>query len=154
MSADVNTFVDQIIADAKQKVRTDLSNISSKVKQDFATKAKEVVLLYYSHYPKPPRIYDRTNNLRDNVIDGSLSFFALNDNGYDAWIQFNSDNMSEYELGNKEAVVSNFMEGIHGKPSIFVENEEDKALNVMDVFQANYKTTLDGYFKNLGYTVK
>jgi hypothetical protein len=150
MGADVNSFVDTIIADAKEKVRTDLRNISSTVKKDFTDKAKEVVLLYYSHYS--PRVYTRTDNLKDNVIDDSLSFSALNGNGYDAWIQFNSDNMSEYDIGHKEAVVSNFMEGIHGKPSIFVEKQS--VLSLMDAFQVNYKTTLDGYFTNLGYTVK
>ena len=78
MSADINAIVDKIIADAEKKVRTDLEYISSKAKNDFITKAKEVVMLYYSHYPKPPRIYERTNNLRDNVVDSDLSFVALN----------------------------------------------------------------------------
>lgn len=150
MGADVNSLVDKIIADAEKKVRTDLRNISSTVKKDFTDKAKEVVLLYYSHYS--PRVYTRTDNLKDNVIDDSLSFSALNGNGYGAWIQFNSDNMSEYDVGNKDAVVSNFMEGIHGKPSIFVEN--NPAIDLMDEFQNNYKQTLDTYFINLGYTVK
>lgn len=152
MSADVNTFIDKIIADAEQKVRTDLKAVSSMAKKDFIKKAKEAVLLYYSHYPKPPRIYERTNNLRDNVIDDTLPFTALNGNGYDAWIQFNSDNMSDYNIGNKNAVVSNFMYGIHGKRSIFME--DNPAIDLMDDFQNNYKTTLDSYFMNLGYIVK
>ena len=154
MSADVNTVVDKIIADAKEKVRTDLKSISSMAKKDFANKAKEVVMLYYSHYPKPPRIYERTENLKKNVIDygNELSFVALNGNGYDAWIQFNSDNMSDYDMGNKDVVVANFMHGIHGRKSIFVE--DNPAMDLMDDFQNNYKKTLDTYFINLGYTVK
>ena len=152
MSADINTLVDKIIADAKQKVRTDLRDISSKAKSDFTSKAKEVVMLYYSHYPKPPRIYERTNNLRDNVIDGDLSFVALNGKGYDAWVQFNSDNMSDYDMGNKDVVVANFMHGIHGRKSVFVE--DNPAMDLMDDFQNNYKKTLDRYFMNLGYIVK
>lgn len=150
MSADINTLVDKIIADAEKKVRTDLKHISSMVKKDFINKAKEVVLLYYSHYS--PRVYNRTMNLKENVINDDLSFSTLNGNGYGAWIQFNSDNMSEYNVGSKEAVVSNFMSGIHGKRSIFVE--ENSAIDLMDDFQNNYKKVLDGYFMNLGYTVK
>ena len=152
MSADINAIVDKIIADAEKKVRTDLEYISSKAKNDFITKAKEVVMLYYSHYPKPPRIYERTNNLRDNVVDSDLSFVALNGNGYGAWVQFNSDSMSDYPMGNKDIVVANFMHGVHGRPSIFVE--EEPAITLMDDFQNNYKKTLDGYFSSLGYTVK
>lgn len=152
MGTDINTFVDKIIADAEKKVRTDLTNISFKAKNDFIAKAKEVVMLYYSHYTKPPRVYERTNNLRDNVIDTDLSFVALNGNGYDAWIQFNSDNMSDYIMGNKDVVVSNFMHGIHGRPSVFVEKES--ALDLMNTFQNGYKAILDNYFLNLGYTVK
>ena len=154
MGADVNSLIDKIIADAKQKVRTDLASISSKAKKDFADKAKEVVLLYYAHYTKPPRVYERTNNLRDGVIDDGedLSFSTLNGDGYGAWIQFNSDGMAEYDIGNKDIVVSHFMEGIHGRPSVFVE--KNPAIDLMDEFQNNYKQTLDTYFINLGYTVK
>lgn len=150
MSADVNTLVDKIIADAEKKVRTDLKNISSMAKKDFISKAKEAVLLYYTNYT--PRIYERTNNLRDNVVDDDLSFVILNGNGYDAWVQFNSDGMSDYNMGNKDVVVANFMYGIHGRKSIFVE--DNSAIDLMNDFQNNYKKTLDGYFLNLGYTVK
>ena len=150
MGADINTFIDKIVNDAEKKVRTDLKNISSKVKKDFANKAKEVVLLYYSNYS--PRMYVRTYNLQNGVVDNDLSFVALNGNGYDAWIQFNSNNMSDYEYGDKDVVVSNFMHGIHGRPSVFLEKKS--AMSLMDDFQEGYKATLDGYFINLGYTVK
>ena len=152
MSTDINVFIDKIIADAEEKVRTDLRDISLKVKSDFVAKAKEVVMLYYSHYTKPPRIYERTNNLRDNVIDDNLSFIALNGNGYDAWVQFNSDNMSDYDMGNKDVVVANFMHGIHGRKSIFVE--DNPAMDLMEDFQNNYKKILDGYFVSRGYTIR
>lgn len=152
MGTDINAFIDKIVADAEKKVRTDLRDISLKAKNDFVAKAKEVVLLYYAHYTKPPRVYERTNNLRDNVIDDSISFVTLNGNGYDAWIQFNSDNMDDYDMGNKDVVVANFMHGIHGRKRVFVE--ENPAMNLMDDFQNNYKKTLDGYFVSRGYKVK
>lgn len=150
MSTDINAFVDKIIADAEKKVRADLKDVSSNVRNDFVMKAKEVVMLYYAHYT--PRIYDRTNNLRDNVVDDYLSFLVLNGNGYGAWVQFNSSNMSDYKMGNKDAVVSNFIYGIHGRPSIFMESLP--AMDLMDDFQNNYKNILDGYFTSRGYTIK
>ena len=150
MSADVNAIVEKIVADAEQKVRTDLRNISSKIKTDFTNKAKEVVMLYYAHYS--PKIYNRTGNLQGGVVDDYLSFVVLNGHAYGAWIQFNDTNMADYSIGNKDAVVSNFMHGIHGKPKIFMESFP--AIDLMDVFQYNYKSTLDGYFTNLGYNVR
>ena len=60
--------------------------------------------------------------------------------------------MSDYNVGNKSIVVSSFMHGIHGKPSIFVEGSP--AVSLMDDFQNSYKTTLDKYFISLGYEVK
>jgi hypothetical protein len=151
MSADVNAIVDKIIADAEKKVRTDLKNISSKVKKDFVYKAKEAVSAYYANYS--PKIYIRTNNLRNGVIDEDISFEALNGNGYGAWIQFNSNGMSDYEDGTYSAdiVVSNFMSGIHGRSSVAVE--DNPARDLMNDFQNNYKKTLDSYFIDLGYTV-
>ena len=150
MSTDVNAFVDKIIADAEKKIRTDLKDISSKAKRDFVEKAKEAVTSYYANYF--PRIYQRTNNLRDNVIDDDVSFAVLNGNGYGAWIQFNSGGMSDYAMGSKDIVVSNFLYGIHGRRSIAVDS--NPAADLMDDFQKNYKKILDGYFINLGYTVK
>ena len=147
MGADVNSFVYKIISDAEKRVRTDLKNVSSKIKQDFTDKAKEAVLMYYTNYS--PRTYNRTYNLKENVIDDDLSFTTLNGDG--AWIQFNSSNMSDYNIGDKDVVVSNFMYGIHGKRNIFVEG--NPAINLMETFQESYKSILDGYFISLGYKV-
>ena len=150
MSTDINAFIDKIVADAEKKVRTDLKDISLKVKNDFVTKANEAVSLYYAHYN--PKIYERTNNLKENVVDESISFVTLNGNKYGALVQFNSNNMNDYNMGSKDVVVSNFMYGIHGRRSVFVE--ENPAIDLMEDFQNNYKTILDGYFMTLGYTVK
>lgn len=150
MSADVNALIDKMVADASQKIKTDLKNISSQAKRDFIAKSKEVVLLYYAHYT--PKVYQRIYNLRDNVIEEDPSFAVLSRGAYGAWVQFNSNNMSEYDIGNKDAVVDNFMYGIHGRKKIFVE--PNPAIELMNEFQQGYKTTLDSYFLNLGYTVK
>ena len=149
MSADVNTLVNKIIADAEKKIRTDLKNVSAKVTRDFIEKAKQTVFAYYEWQPK---IYERTYNLRDNVIDDSISFKILNGSRYGGGVQFTSDNMSDYDMGSKDVVVANFMHGIHGRKSVFVES--NPAMDLMSDFQNNYKKILDGYFINLGYTVK
>lgn len=152
MGAGVNALVDKIIADAEAKVRTDLQNISFKAKNDFVKKAKETISAYYANYD--PKLYIRTNNLRNGVLDENISFAALNGKGYGAWVQFNSNAMSDYEDGTYSAdtVVSNFMSGIHGRPRVAVES--NPAMDLMSDFQNNYKKILDGYFMNLGYTVK
>ena len=149
MNADINALVDKLVADAEKKIRTDLVDISSRVKKDFVEKASEVVMMYYSNYQ--PKIYQRTYNLKENVINEEVSFSVLNGGSYGAWIRFDSDSMEEYEIGNKDAVVSNFMYGIHGRRNIFVEKNSAKSL--MDDFQMNYKKILDGYFIGLGYSV-
>ena len=150
MSAGVNAIVDKIIADAEKKVRTDLKAISSKAKQDFVDKAREAVCTYYANYD--PKLYIRTDNLRYGVIDENPSFTVLNGNGYNAWIQFNSGKMRDYTMGSKDVVVFNFMEGIHGRESVFVDS--NPAVDFMNDFQNNYKKTLDSYFIDLGYKVK
>lgn len=151
MSAGANAFADKIIADAEKKIRTDLKNISSKAKKDFVNKAIEVVNMYYANYS--PKLYIRTNNLRNGVIDENISFATLNGGGYGAWVQFNSNGMSDYEDGtfSADTVVSNFMSGIHGRPRVKIDGTS--AITLMNDFQNNYKKVLDGYFLNLGYRV-
>ena len=152
MSTSVNSAINKLIKDAEKKVKADLVDMSSKIHKDFTKTAQDVVNLYYAHYT--PKIYERTGNLKKNVIDDSLSFMVLNGHGYGAWIQFNSSNMADYDDGTYSAdkVVSNFMWGIHGNSKIF--SESLPAFELMDDFQENYKKTLDGYFTKLGYTVK
>ncbi len=151
MDIDVNAFVDKIFEDAKKKVETDLAFISSQAKKDFETEARRTVMAYYAHYK--PKVYDRTDNLKKYVVDNELSFSVLNGKTkYEAWIGFNSDHMADYSSGSKDAVVSNFMAGIHGRPSIFVEAYPAK--NIMDKFQNDYKKKLDIYFISRGYSVK
>lgn len=151
MSNNIDALVDKIILDAENKVRTDLKSISSKAKNDFISKATEAVSAYYASYS--PKLYIRTNNLRNGVVDEDVSFAALNGNGYGAWIQFNGSGMSDYPDGTYGVgtVVSNFMHGVHGRPSVQVDG--NPAIDFMNDFQKGYKKTLDAYFLNLGYTV-
>lgn len=152
MADNINALIDKIIDDAEAKVRADLKVISSKAKNDFIEKAKEVVLLYYANYT--PELYKRTNNLRDNVINDNMSFATLSGNGYSAWIEFSANGMGNYtDGGDKFIIVESFISGIHGRPSIQVDSPSPTEL--MDDFQDSYKKrTLDGYFRSLGYHIK
>ena len=111
------------------------------------------MLIYYTNYPKPPRIYNRTYNLRDNVINDNIPGGSLGGNEYGAWIQFSANGMNNYtDGGDKFQIVDSFMEGIHGRPSVQVDSPSPQEL--MQQFQEGYKKrTLDGYFRSLGYTV-
>ena len=142
IDASIAAFAKKIVDDAEKKVRADVKTINAKAKDDFVNKATEVILLYYSNY-YPPKVYDRTYNLRDNVLNKSEN----------AWIQFNSRYMDDYiDGGNKDVVVHNFMQGVHGKPSIQVDSPTPAEL--MNDFQNNYKKRiLDNYFRDLGYKV-
>lgn len=146
---DANAIVDKIIREAEQKVRSDLKVISSKIKEDFVSKAKEVVLLYYSNYPDPV-LYKRTGNLKGGVIDDSFNSFKGSE--YGASIQFSPSGMSDYtDGGDKGIVVKSFMSGIHGRPSVQVDSPS--ATDLMNNFQNGYKKTLDSYFIGMGYRV-
>ena len=144
MSTNIDAFINQIINDAKQKVEADIKIVNAKAKKDFVDKAREVILLYYTNYD--PDVYERTYNLRDHVLNKSVN----------AWVQFNPRYMSNYTHNNdfvKESVVDNFLDGIHGNVSVQIDSPTPAEL--MDDFQINYKKKiLDGYFRNLGYSVK
>ena len=146
--------IEQMLAEADAKIRSDLTEISNLARKDFRNKAQDALVTYYANYPKPPRIYERTENLLQNAINDDMSFddFVISDaDSYGAWVHLNADNMEDYETGDKYAVLSNFMYGIHGKPSIKVDI--NPAIVLMDSFQTNYKKTLDKYFTERGFIV-
>ena len=155
MATKLNKSIDKMLAEAETKVKTSLTEISTLIRRDFKEQAKTVLALYYDHYTKPPRVYDRTYNLLNNAIDDDISFddFEMSSpNSYGGWVHFTSNNMQEYEMGNKDVVLANFMYGIHGRPSIFLEDEP--AITLMNKFQENYKKDkLNGYFIARGFTV-
>ena len=152
MATKTNVSIDKMLAEAEAKVKTSLTEISTLIKHDFEEQAKNALALYYAHYT--PDIYERTENLLRGAINDDIEFddFDLNNkNLYGGWVHFNSDEMNEYQQGNKEIVLSNFMFGIHGRPSVYVEPEP--AIVLMEKFQKNYKKTLDKYFIQRGFTV-
>ena len=152
MATKANVSIDKMLMEAEKKVKKDLTEISSLIRHDFKEQAKNTLALYYSHYN--PQVYDRTFNLFNNAIDEDIEFddFSLSSgNSYGAWVHFTSNGMIDYVRGDKDIVLSNFMEGIHGRPSIYVE--QNLAAFIMGRYQENYKKTLDGYFIDRGFTV-
>lgn len=146
--------IDIMLAEADAKIRSDLTEISRLARKDFRNKAQDALVAYYTNYPKPPRIYERTENLLKHAINDDMTFddFAFSDkDSYGAWIHFNADDMDDYETGDKYAVLDNFMHGIHGKSSIKLE--DNPAINIMTNYQANYKKILDKYFSNRGFII-
>lgn len=146
--------IDEMLAEADAKVKSNLTEISRLARKDFRDKAHDALVTYYANYPKPPRIYERTENLLNNAINDDMSFddFVISEkDSYGAWIHFNADNMNDYDSGDKYAVLSNFMYGIHGKPEIKVD--ANPAITSMNAFQLNYKKTLDKYFSKRGFTI-
>lgn len=146
--------IDKMLAEADAKIRADLTEISRLARRDFRNKAHDALVTYYANYPKPPRIYERTENLLKNAINDDMSFddFIISDRDtYGAWVHFNADNMDDYETGDRYAVLDNFMYGIHGKRSIKVDN--NPAIEIMDNYQFNYKNILDKYFTQRGFII-
>ena len=151
MATKVNRSIDEVLIEAETKVKASLVEISALITKDFREQAKNVLELYYAHYTKPPRIYERTENLLRGAISDDIEFIS-GTNVFGGGVQFNSEKMSEYQYGDKDVVVSNFMYGVHGKPYIFVENEP--AIQLMKKFQETYKDNkLNGYFSSMGFKV-
>lgn len=152
MASNIDALIDGILDKAEAKVKASLVNISSKVTTDFRKKAVHAINAYYANYT--PWMYDRTGNLRDNVIGDELSFNILNGNMYGGGVQFSSGNMPDYmDGGKKDIVVENFMAGIHPAPRKPAFVEGNPAHQIMEDFQNGYKKTLDRYFISHGFEV-
>lgn len=150
MSSKTNIMIDTMLAEIETKVKADLVDISKQITQDFKAKARNVVTAYYLNYN--PLMYERTYNLSSGVINDDISFSVLNGSGYGGGVQFSSMKMNDYVSGgNKNAVVNNFMLGIHGSEKVQVD--DISPMNAMEEFQNNYKEILDGYFISRGYKV-
>lgn len=150
MSSKTNIMIDTMLAEIETKVKADLVDISKQITQDFKAQARNVVTAYYLNYN--PLMYERTYNLSSGVINDDISFSVLNGNGYGGGVQFSPMKMNDYVSGgNKNAVVNNFMLGIHGSEKVQVD--DISPMNAMEEFQNNYKEILNGYFISRGYKV-
>lgn len=161
MATKSNASIDKMLAKAEAKIKTSLTEISTLIRRDFKKQAQSALELYYAHYN--PRIYKRTGNLLNNSIDEDIGFDDFNlstPNMYGGFVHFTSNDMNDYvnpfkpsqvKAGAKEVVLSNFMSGIHGSTSVYVES--DPAFRLMEKFQDGYKSTLNVYFLDRGFNV-
>ncbi len=152
MATKKSKSLEKMLAEADAKIRADLKEISRLVRKDFRNQAENALSAYYANYT--PKVYNRTGNLMDNAINDDISFddfIITNKDSYGGWVHFNSYDMDDYDTSDKNAVLSNFMYGIHGKPEIKIES--NPALRLMESYQSNYKTILDGYFSSRGFTI-
>ena len=156
MDSVIKAFANQVANDGKSKLRGMMRQVAKRVEADFLEQAQTCLDNYYREYD--PLVYDRTDNLRQN---GFNPYKRYRRNEIDVGVSFDpsrmdkyrsSDSISEYKAkpyikNVEELVVANAMEGIHGRPSVYIGRSID---NTMMHFTSAYAHFfLDGYFKEL-----
>ena len=150
MDTIIKEFVNNESKRWKKAIRSAMRDVAKKVEADFMIQAKECMDAYYREYT--PLVYDRTENLRDN---GYHPYKRYRKNEIDVGVAFSADEMNPYPVDEgsdlsgydiANIVVSNFMEGIHGRPSISIGRHVDET---MRHFTTAYKHwELDKYFQD------
>jgi hypothetical protein len=153
----VNTIIKNFVNVEQERwrkaIRRSMRTVANKVKADFVAQAKICMDNYYQEYD--PISYRRTENLKDNAI---YPYERARKGELDVGVAFSSEFMNPYRVGPKseldgyevaELVVNNFMEGIHGNPSISVGRHVDET---MRHFTTAYNTwALDRYFADINF---
>lgn len=148
----IKDFVNDVKAQGKKAIRSAMRDVVRKVETDFMAQAKSCMDNYYIEYT--PKLYERTYNLRDygyhpykryrkNEIDVGVAFSADEMPMYDSDSE-NADNISGFSI--EDLVVNNFMQGIHGNPSVYIGRHVDET---MQHFTSAYvQFELDKYFED------
>ena len=152
----IKAFVDQVANDGKAKLRKAMRIASQRIEADFLEQAQNCLDSYYSEFT--PDVYKRTGNLRRN---GFNPYRRYRRNEIDVGVSFDpsrmdkyrtSDSISEYKAkpyikNIEQLVIANAMEGIHGRPSVYVGRNID---DTMKHFTNAYGSwVLDGYFQEI-----
>ena len=155
----MDTIIKNFVHVEKEKwrkaIRQSMRTVANKVKADFVTQAKVCMDAYYREYDP---IYDRTFNLQDNAI---YPYERARKDELDIGVAFSSAFMKPYPTSEKtknagydgydvaDFVVGNFMEGIHGNPSIYVGENVNA---IMHEFTTSYNAQkLDKYFTDINF---
>jgi hypothetical protein len=152
----VDTIIKNFVNTEKERwrkaIRRSMRTVANKVKADFVAQAKVCMDAYYREYDP---IYDRTFNLQDNAI---YPYERARKNELDVGVAFSSAFMKPYPASEDsefdgydvaDLVVRNFMEGIHGNPSIYTGRHVDET---MQHFTTAYNTwKLDKYFADINF---
>lgn len=157
----LNGFVDNITTDIRKKTKAALEYAGEKISGDFNRMAYLALDSYYNEYTKPPRVYNRTNILKND------SYYSVNERtGFkvNAGIVFDPDLMNHDRRGYKvlerndegkvikkeeiteQEIFSNFLSGIHGWEGLY-DGVDQKM--VMDKYYKDYHSnnTAYNYFK-------
>jgi hypothetical protein len=164
----LNGIIESITTDIRKKTKAALEYAGEKISGDFNRMAYLALDSYYGEYTKPPRVYNRTNILKND------SFYSVNERtGFkvNAGIIFDEERMNHEKLGYKAKrdsngniirgadgkaiiedyiteyqILSNFMHGIHGWEGL--HDGVDQKI-VMDKYYQDYhnSNTAYNYFK-------
>ena len=159
MDAIIKNFVNIEKERWQKAIRKSMRTVANKVKRDFVAQGHACMDAYYREYdPLQHGGYERTYNLQDNAV---YPYERARRNELDVGVAFRATFMEPYPVGNNSEldgydvaniVVNNFMEGIHGKSSIYVgRNVEDDMHNFTVAY---YTGKLDKYFTDVGFKLK
>ena len=146
----MKNFVDDVKTQGKRAIRSAMRDVVRKVENDFMAQARVCMDNYYREYS--PLVYDRTFNLQDN---GYHPYRRYRKNEIDVGVAFSSDEMNPYPVDEESnlsgfdvanIVVSNFMQGIHGDPSIYIGRHVDETMQHFTSAYVHFE--LDKYFEN------
>ena len=156
MDSMIKAFANQVANDGKAKLRGVMRQVAQRVEADFLEQAQSCLDNYYREYD--PDEYVRTYNLRNN---GFNPYKRYRKNEIDVGVSFDPSRMDKYRsngaiseykakpyITNREQlVVANAMEGIHGRPSVYVGRSIDDTM--MHFTSAYARFYLDGYFQSI-----
>jgi hypothetical protein len=156
MDSMIKAFANQVANDGKTKLRSVMKQVAKRVEVDFLEQAQTCLDNYYKEYD--PLVYNRTENLRRNgfnpykryrrnEIDIGVSFDPSSMDKYRENDTFSEYKAKPYITTREQLVVENAMEGIHGRPSIYVGRSIDDTMQHFTSAYAHW--FLDGYFKEL-----
>ncbi len=149
----VKNFVDEVKTQGKQAIRKVMKDVVRKVEFDFMVQARECMDNYYREYT--PTVYERTDNLKHH---GYHPYKRYRKNEIDVGVAFSADQMLSYAVEDDEnansisgfsiedLVVNNFMQGIHGNPSVYVGRHVDETMQHFTSAYVHYE--LDKYFED------
>lgn len=156
MDAMIKAFANQVANEGKAKLRKAMRIVANRVEADFLEQAQNCLDGYYTEFT--PAVYDRTGNLRRNgfnpyrryrrnEIDVGVSFDPSRMDKYRSNDSISEHNTKPYIRNIEQLVVSNAMEGIHGRPSVYVGRSiDDTMMHFTNAYGSWY---LDGYFQEV-----
>lgn len=156
MDTIIKNFIDTEKERWRKAIRKSMRTVANKVKRDFVVQGVVCMDTYYNEYdPLQHGGYVRTYNLQDNAI---YPYERARKDELDVGVAFSSAFMKPYPATEDSKfdgydvanlVVNNFMEGIHGNPSIYVGRHIDETMRHFTTAYNVWK--LDEYFSDINF---